>query len=82
MFMSTLQDCREAGIIFWSSFLLCFPFDILGSNGISIFFSASAISIDTIKLSKNFNMSQESMKVTLADFKANKTVADVTREVF
>lgn len=38
--------------------------------------------MDKIKLSKNFTLSRESMKATLAAFKANKSVADVTREVF
>lgn len=38
--------------------------------------------MDTIKLSKNFILSRESMKATLAVFKVNNTVADVTREVF
>lgn len=36
----------------------------------------------TIKLPKNFTLTRESMKETLAAFKANKSVVDVTREVF
>lgn len=38
--------------------------------------------MDTIKLPKNFILSRESIKETLSTFKANKSIADVTREVF
>lgn len=36
----------------------------------------------SIKLFKNFTLCRESMKATLATFKANKSVADVTQKVF
>lgn len=38
--------------------------------------------MDKIKLPKNFSLSRESMKDTLPTFKANKSIADVAREVF
>lgn len=38
--------------------------------------------MDKTKLSKNFTLSQENIKDTLAAFKANKSIADETREVF
>lgn len=38
--------------------------------------------MDSLKLSKNFNLSRESMKAMLEAFKTDKFVADVTREVF
>lgn len=38
--------------------------------------------MDTIKLPKNFTLSRESMKATLAAFKSNKTMADVIRVDF
>lgn len=40
------------------------------------------MSMDKIKLPKNFTLSQENIKDTLAAFKANKSVAQVAREVF
>lgn len=36
----------------------------------------------TIKLPKNFALSKKSTKETLVAFKANKSIADVIREVF
>lgn len=63
-------------------FLLCFLLVVLGSNLIHTSFSASAVSMNSIKFPKTFIMFWKSMKVTLAAFKANKTVANVTREVF
>lgn len=47
-----------------------------------LLFSASAVPMDNIKLQKNFTLFRESMKVTLDAFKAGKTMADVTQEVF
>lgn len=38
--------------------------------------------MDNIKLSKNFFLYRKSMRATLVAFKANKTVADMTLEVF
>lgn len=47
-----------------------------------VIFSASSVPMDTIKLPKNFTLSRESMKETLAAFKANKSIFDMTCEVF
>lgn len=38
--------------------------------------------MDTLNLPKNFNLSRENMKATLEAFKADKSVADMTRKVF
>lgn len=38
--------------------------------------------MDKIRLPKNFTLSWEGMKATLAAFKANKSMVDMTREVF
>ncbi|KAG8653903.1 hypothetical protein MANES_05G079850v8 [Manihot esculenta] len=43
---------------------------------------AFSVPMDSIKLSKNFTLSRESIKETLAAFKVNKSTADVTKEVF
>lgn len=38
--------------------------------------------MDKIKLPKNFTLSRENMKDTLAAFKTNKSISNVAREVF
>lgn len=79
--MSNLRDCQKASV-FGFSFFLCSFFVVSSSNWIDISFSAFFVPMDSIKLSKNFTLFRESIKETLAAFKINKSIADMTREVF
>lgn len=61
-----------------SAFFLYFAFNCY----LFLFFATSSASMDKIKPLKNFTMSRENMRATLEAFRAGRSVADVTREVF
>lgn len=85
IFISNLRDCQKTDIIifllsFFAAFFLLLLWILIGL--IYSFRPLRTISMNKIKLSKNFTLSRKDMKVTPTAFKTNKTVADVIQEIF